>query len=106
MAKLSRRASASQSAKPTRKRGRPPGEPRTTLARWLQDRGLRSTDLAARLSAVAAKLGIRPELVPQPKTLLDAVNGRVKPGLPVVLLVQRVTRGAVGLEHWVRDLFD
>jgi hypothetical protein len=87
------------------RRGRPPGAPRTTLARWLRDRDLRVIDLTDRMTEIAAEIGIDPKHVPLPNTLRDTVNGRSCPSAPVMLLIRHVTSGAIDLEHWVRDLY-
>lgn len=85
-------------------RGRPPLPPRTTLARWIQDRSVTVTEFAARLAEIAPKVGLSADDAPKTKTLLDAVNARHWPHPKTILLVRMVTDGAVDLEHWVRDL--
>jgi hypothetical protein len=85
-------------------RGRPPLKPRTTLARWIQDRNRTVTDFAAELRELAPKVGLSEDDCPQTKTLTDAVNARHWPHPKTILLVRMATDGAVDLEHWVRDL--
>lgn len=85
-------------------RGRPPLKPRTTLARWIQDRNRTVTDFAVELRALAPKVGLSELDCPQTKTLTDAVNARHWPHPKTILLVRLATDGAVDLEHWVRDL--
>jgi len=87
------------------RRGRPPQAPRTTLARWMRANGnMTADDLAKQLGDLAEMHGV-PEHAPQPKTLLDHINGRYKPSLPVVMLIEYATSGDVKIEHWVRDLY-
>lgn len=62
------------------------------------------TDFAGKLREIAPKCGLDKDDAPQPKTLLDAVNGRHWPHLRTVLLVEHATDGDVRVEHWVRDL--
>lgn len=85
--------------------GRPPLPPRTELARWIRARGWTVAELAAKLREVATRAGVHPDFAPPPKTLLDAVNGRHCPQVPVMLLIKHVTGGDIDLEHWHRDLY-
>lgn len=85
-------------------RGRPPQEPRTTLARWLRDRGVTAVDASVRMAAIADKYGLPYNAAPTPKTLLDAASGRHWPHPITIMLVRHLTGGDVDLEHWVRDL--
>jgi hypothetical protein len=62
------------------------------------------TEFAAKLGELAKTHGVE-RYAPQPKTLLDSVNGRSRPGLPVVMLIELATDGAVTVRHWVRDLY-
>lgn len=103
---MARKSTVAIAAAPSwvRRRGRPPLAPRTTLAKWLQDRNRTTVEFAGFLAEIAPKVGLTPEDAPQPKTLLDAVNGRHWPSLPTVLLVRHATDGDVDVEHWVRDL--
>lgn len=84
-------------------RGRPPNEPRTTLARWIRGR-MTVADFADRLADVAKRLGLPPGAAPRAKTLLDSVNGRHWPHPMTILLTRHATDGDVDLEHWARDL--
>lgn len=86
------------------RRGRPPGEPKTALARWIQHQGITVTDFATELRKVAARVGISAELVPETKTLRDIVNMRHRASLETVVLVRHATGGAVDLDQWVDDL--
>lgn len=85
-------------------RGRPPGEPKTALARWIQQHGITVTDFAAELRSVAKRVGIGPESVPETKTLRDIVNLRHRASLECVKLVRHATGGEVDLDHWIDDL--
>ncbi len=85
-------------------RGRPPLQPRTALARWIQDRRQTVAGFAERLRDVAPLVGLDPDCAPPAKTLLDSVNGRHWPHPRTILLVKYATDGAVDVEHWVRDL--
>lgn len=86
------------------RRGRPPNEPRTELGKWIQSHGITTVDFALRLKEIAPLVGLQETDAPQPKTLLDAVNGRHWPHAKVILLVRHATGGDVDVEHWVRDL--
>lgn len=90
--------------KPRVRRGRPPLPPRTQLARWIRDKDWSIATLADRLRELAPKCGVDPDLMPPPKTLLDAVNGRHAPPIHVMLVVKYLTHDQVDLEHWHRDL--
>lgn len=92
-------------AAPTKKRGRPPLPPRTALARWIRARGWTVSELADKLREIAPSAGVDAAFAPPAKTLLDAVNGRHCPQVPVMLLIKHVTAGDVDLEHWHHDLF-
>jgi hypothetical protein len=85
-------------------RGRPPLAPRTALAQWIQDRNMTVVQFSAMLSEEAPRAGLRPDQAPKTKTLLDAVNARHWPSLITVELTRRVTKGAVDVGSWVRDL--
>jgi len=90
---------------PEKRRGRPPSPPRTSLARWLQQREMRVVDLEQRMRDLSTTIGLLPSDVPSASTLRDSVNGRSCPSAPVMLLIRHVTAGEIDLEHWVRDLF-
>lgn len=85
-------------------RGRPPGDPKTALARWIQGQGITVTDFATRLHAAAAELEMPDDLVPETKTLRDIVNRRHRPSLETTKLVRQATGGAVDLDQWVADM--
>ena len=86
------------------RRGRPPMKPRTTLARWIRDRGITVVDFSASLERTAGSCGLPLTSVPQTKTLLDSVNGLHWPHPVTMFLVRHATGGDVDLEHCVRDL--
>lgn len=85
------------------RRGRPPMDPRTALARWIRDSGVTVVEFSTTLAKIATSLGIPPEAVPQTKALLDAVNALHWPHPVTMFLVRHATNGDVDIEHWVRD---
>lgn len=87
------------------RRGRPPGKPRTHCARWLRGVGWTVKHMVDEMHKIAPRIGLPIEAVPQPKAMLDALNGRHWPQPWTILLVRHVTGGDVDLEHWVRDLY-
>lgn len=87
-------------------RGRPPLPPKTQCARWLRENGYTVQSLAAAMIEVAPKLKLPKRAAPQPKTLLDAVNGRHWPSLPTVLMIREISKGAIDVQHWVADLYE
>ncbi len=89
---------------PKPRRGRPPMEPRTTLARWIRDRGITVVEFAAQLAAAAPSVGLPVSAAPQTKALLDSVNALHWPHPVTMFLVRHATGGDVDLEHWIRDL--
>lgn len=84
--------------------GRPPGEPRTEVGRWLRDHDEGITTFAERLDGLAKKHGILPSLLPVVGTLGDVVGGRHCPSPAVMLLIRIATGGSVDLEHWVAEI--
>lgn len=87
-----------------KQRGRPPLAPKTKAAKWLQDRGKTITSFADELRALAPRLGVNADWVPQTKTLTDAMNARHWPHPVTILLIRHATDGDVDLQDWVRDL--
>lgn len=85
-------------------RGRPPGEARTALARWIRAEGMTVIGFAATLHSAAAEIGLPDSAVPATKTLRDIVNRRHRPSLETVRLVSHATRGEVYLDQWLDDL--
>lgn len=88
-----------------RPRGRPPGEPRTTFAKWLRARGITITAFSQKLVEVAPGLGIRPADAPDFKTLGKVACGVHWPSATTMLLIREATDKTIDLEHWVRDLY-
>jgi hypothetical protein len=86
-------------------RGRPPGPPRTHFAKWLRARCWTVRQATEAMARVAPTIGVPDHAIPQPKALLDAVNGRHWPSMATVLLLRHVTNGDVDLQHWVSDIF-
>lgn len=91
--------------RPPGRRGRPPGEPKTHFARWLRDKDWTVKRCTEEMRKVVTAVGLTPDAVPQPKALLDAVNGRHWPAPATMLILQYLTDGQVDLVHWVRDLY-
>lgn len=89
---------------PKPRRGRPPMDPRTTLARWIRDQNITVVEFATRLAEIAPKIGMPLTAVPQMRTLLDSVNALHWPHPVTMFLVRHATNGDVDMEHWVRDL--
>lgn len=91
----------------TKRNGRPPTlrNERTTLARWMNARGMRTADLHARCVETAERIGLPPRLIPPLKSLADIALGRYAANAAVLFLIRHVTNGEIDLEHWVRDLF-
>ena len=86
-----------------RRNGRPPGEPRTELGRWVSGRKLTLRELADRITEIATAQQIPARLIPARKTVEDAVGGRITPGPVTMLLVREATGGDVDLQHWVSE---
>lgn len=91
----------------TKQVGRPPTlrSDRTTLARWMRSRALRTADLHAMCVETAERIGLPPRLIPPLKSLADIALGRYAANAAVLFLIRHVTNGEIDLEHWVRDLF-
>lgn len=86
------------------RRGRPPMEPRTELARWLRTADQTVVAFAAELARQAKLHGLPEAAAPTSKALRESVNGAHWPHPVTIWLVSLATNGRVGVQHWVRDL--
>lgn len=83
--------------------GRQPGEPRTTLGRWLRELKLSAPQFADCIAKIAKLEHIPADAVPAPKSIAGVIGGCDRPGLVLMLLIRTATSGAVDLEHWVAE---
>lgn len=83
--------------------GRPSGEPRTQLGRWLRALELSVPVFTGCLVEIAKRQRLPPAWHPKPKTVGGVVGGWDTPGMPLAYLIHLATSGDVDLEHWVKE---